>query len=220
MIRPHAVACLFATFLFACGGATTSGNSGSEADHSRDKASSSSNPAEEPSPPPEKTLAPPFTEGPSTTIDFQPTTIIARRDPSVSAECGKNDAPFSDDDRFVLQVIGTSSSVDAQFDSVLVAFNRTVEREVPHSLVVGPAKPYGRQQAESDGMMLVLVGAEPDSEGPISTPIRGATVTVLEVAQAEGAPLTARIQMQFESGATFDATISGPLVSGEGPCAD
>lgn len=215
MIPRNAWAYVFTAVLFACGG-TPSSQSGSEAKDDRDGASSTT------TTPSQTTPAPPFTPGPSSTIGFQVTTVDARREPSVFAGCGRNDAPFTDKDRFLLRVVGQSDSVDAPFKTVVAVFDGTVERGVPHALVVTPSQSHGQQNADSeaDRIGLTLFGTDLRNDAPIPTPIRAATVTVLDVAQAEGAPLTARIQMEFESGATFDATISGTLVSASGACAD
>jgi hypothetical protein len=218
MSKPRACALLLPFLLLACGGATTSEP---ESDPASEKTTASPPATSTTSPKDPSTTAPapPFTANPASTVDFHATLISARREPSANAACGQKNAPFTDDDTFLLQVVGTSTSKSAQFQSVVIVFKRTVPLAVAQTLAAEAPDRFGTQAARSPAISLTVFGNKGMGDTPLPTPIDGATVTVLEVAQAEGAALTARIQLHFESGASFDATISGKLESSEGACA-
>lgn len=219
MSTRRAFALLLPFVLLACGGATATEP---ETDPGSVKAppSSSADPQKDPSTPSKSaTPAPPFVANPEATIDFHATLTTARRQPSANVGCGQKNAPFTDADTFVLQVVGTSTSQQAQIQSVVVVFKRTVPLGVAQTLATEAPDGFGTQAARSSTVSLTVFGSKGKGDTALPTPIDAATVTVLDIAQTEGAPLTARIQMHFESGASFDATISGKLESYEGACA-
>ncbi len=214
MMTTRAAALLLPFVLLACGGATSS-EPGTD---------SSPGKTSEPGPPssssdPKDPVAPPFTANPASTVDFHPTLTAARRQPSTNVGCGQKNAPFTDEDTFVLQVVGTSTSAQAQIKSVVIVFKRTVALGKAHALTAEARDGFGSQAAKSPAISLTVFGDKGMGDTPLATPIDGATVTILDIAQSDGAPVTARIQLHFESGATFDATISGKLESFEGACA-
>lgn len=152
----------------------------------------------------------------TTTPYFYVGTVEARRQPAL-AQCGEKSAPFSDNDLFTLQLVGSFSTGPARFTSVAVSFNRRADDGEPRSGDVKGLDSSGHQGAELDGVQLSLLS---DYDNPVQSAgvVLHATFTALAFPKQDGETLSARIQLGFADGTTFDATVTGKLKSFDGPC--
>ena len=212
-IRPWA-SLVFVTLL-GCGGATASTGSDPTED-GRTPAISTDAPPSTPSRDP-STPAPPLVVNPGSTISFTAKGVYARRDPT-NAPCGQKQPVFSDQDRFVLQLVGTASRVPS-FQGILISTRNAPAVGTAYPMQVLAPEKFGAQQGRAPGDVSLTVYGDRMLDGlPLETPFDTATVTILAFPTHDGEPLTARVQLHFENGDTFDATFSGNVESSQGPC--
>lgn len=209
-------ACLVPMALVACGGATSSGDGSPGSETGRDAPGSASDATSraEPAVPDKPVVFNPAT----TTPHFYVGIVEARRVPAL-AQCGEKEAPFSDGDRFSLQLVGSFSTGPARFKSVALDFNRRVDDGARRSGDVRGLDASGHQNADLDGIRLTLLADESNPVQPAGV-VTSASVSVLTFPKQEGARLSARVELRFADGAVFDATITAKVKSSEGSCGE
>lgn len=153
--------------------------------------------------------AAPYVVNPGGDLSLVRVTVDAQRLPST---CGVMNPPFTDQDRFSLDVLGENTAI-----SFTCSRNLTVG--VPIVLTLAAQAPSAQQSASSPADSALQVTFDGGYESEVDpNPLDAATVTVLAFPAKDGDPLTVRFQFHFTDNRKLDETFSGPLYTGFSGC--
>ncbi len=149
-------------------------------------------------------------------VAFAASSVEATRLPSA---CGVTEPPFTEKDRYVLEVVGEPA------DTLTVKLAAEVVTGAPIALVavaacVGDggavsdedgAAVAAESASSADGMVQLSLAAATDARPLDASGLRSATVTVQSMPRSDGEPLSVAVQVEFVDGSQLAETYSARL---------
>jgi len=147
-------------------------------------------------------------------VTFTPSSTEAFRTP---ATCGVMNPAFTPQDTFSLELTGDTSG-PAPYTTITVAFVATAQQQQAVPLVVSQSSPATYIAESQDGTIRFSFQVGANTDEIDSTPVDAVIVTLNAMPTANGQPLAAEIQIEFEDGAQLDQTYSAAVQTELSPC--